>query len=133
MSAFRRDALGNAGAEIIFRTNYQKSRTAARLLRGSDSQDLSQQLEQLSVGLRVRPRTPTVSGFCTGLTGLTQQEVNAGISFAEACRILIADHQPRHHRGEDDAWNIAALVLHLKAKGQWALPGPASSAAAPGP
>jgi inhibitor of KinA sporulation pathway (predicted exonuclease) len=25
----------------------------------------------------------------------------------------------RHHRGEDDAWNIAALVLHLQRRGQW--------------
>lgn len=25
----------------------------------------------------------------------------------------------RHHRGEDDAWNIAALVLHLAGRGAW--------------
>ncbi len=25
----------------------------------------------------------------------------------------------RHHRGEDDAWNIAALVLGLAARGAW--------------
>jgi inhibitor of KinA sporulation pathway (predicted exonuclease) len=25
----------------------------------------------------------------------------------------------RHHRGEDDAWNIAALVLHLHARRAW--------------
>ncbi|MER7275468.1 3'-5' exonuclease [Dactylosporangium sp. NPDC000244] len=26
----------------------------------------------------------------------------------------------RHHNGADDAWNIAALVLHLAERGQWA-------------
>jgi inhibitor of KinA sporulation pathway (predicted exonuclease) len=25
----------------------------------------------------------------------------------------------RHHRGEDDAWNIAALVLDLLDRGAW--------------
>ena len=122
----------------------------------------------------VRPVRSTVSAFCTELTGLTQPEVDAGIGFAEACKLLAAEHQAgirpwaswgdydrhqfarqcqatgtaypfghrhvnakvaftrsyqlpkrpgmaqalriaglplegRHHRGEDDAWNIAAL------------------------
>jgi hypothetical protein len=26
----------------------------------------------------------------------------------------------RHHDGADDAWNIAALILHLHAGGHWA-------------
>ena len=50
MSDFHRDVLGNAGAKIIFRTNYPESRTTAGFLRGNDGQDLSQQLEQLAVG-----------------------------------------------------------------------------------
>jgi inhibitor of KinA sporulation pathway (predicted exonuclease) len=25
----------------------------------------------------------------------------------------------RHHRGVDDAWNIAALILHLAGEGDW--------------
>ncbi|MFF3604380.1 exonuclease domain-containing protein [Streptomyces sp. NPDC002463] len=29
----------------------------------------------------------------------------------------------RHHRGEDDAWNIAALVLDLAERGAWTAPG----------
>ncbi|MGW5781332.1 exonuclease domain-containing protein [Streptomyces sp. NPDC003863] len=29
----------------------------------------------------------------------------------------------RHHRGEDDAWNIAALVLDLVERGAWTAPG----------
>ena len=50
ISDFHKDVLGNAGAKIIFRTNYPESRTTAGFLRGSDGQDLSQQLEQLGVG-----------------------------------------------------------------------------------
>lgn len=132
----------------------------------------------------VRPERSTVSGFCTELTGLTQEEVDTGVRFAEACRLLAAVHQAairpwaswgdydrlqfqrqcaatgtaypfnrshtnaklvftqahglrkrpgmakalevaglelegRHHSGADDAWNIAALILHLKDRGQW--------------
>ncbi|MDQ0312231.1 inhibitor of KinA sporulation pathway (predicted exonuclease) [Kitasatospora herbaricolor] len=132
----------------------------------------------------VRPQRSSVSGFCTELTGLTQAEVDSGLGFAEACRLLAAEHRSgarpwaswgdydrhqftrqcaatrteypfgrlhtnakavfteahglrrrpgmaraleiaglplegRHHRGEDDAWNIAALVLGLSARGAW--------------
>jgi len=141
----------------------------------------------------VRPARSTVSDFCTELTGLTQAEVERGVSFAEACRILIAEHEAgerpwaswgeydrrqfarqaqadgvpypfgypterrhtnakavfaaayglrrkpgmshalqiaglplegRHHRGEDDAWNIAALVLDLLDRGAWEVADP---------
>ncbi|MGW7548525.1 exonuclease domain-containing protein [Streptomyces sp. NPDC054770] len=132
----------------------------------------------------VRPARSTVSEFCTELTGLTRSEVDHGVTFAEACRLLAAEHRAgarpwvswgdydrhqftrqcqaartpypfgrhhtnakavfteayglrkrpgmaqaleiagrrlegRHHRGEDDAWNIAGLVLHLSARGAW--------------
>ncbi|WP_420708342.1 exonuclease domain-containing protein [Streptomyces sp. CNS654] len=135
--------------------------------------------------LLVRPARSKVSPFCTELTGLTQAEVDAGLPFAEACRVLAAEHRTgllpwaswgdydrnqftrqcratgtaypfgqrhtnakiaftasyglrrrpgmaqaletaglplegRHHRGEDDAWNIAALVLDLVGRGDWA-------------
>ncbi|MCP2289810.1 exonuclease domain-containing protein [Nocardia amikacinitolerans] len=134
----------------------------------------------------VRPERSSVGEFCTELTGLTQDEVDAGVSFAEACRILAADHdagtrawaswgdydrkqfasqcamtgvtypfgqrhtnaklvfaeayelrrrqgmaealqiaglplEGRHHRGEDDAWNIAALVLDMVGRDAWRL------------
>ncbi|MFJ9560781.1 exonuclease domain-containing protein [Streptomyces fuscichromogenes] len=140
----------------------------------------------------VRPARSTVSAFCTELTGLTQPEVDQGVTFAEACRLLAAEHRAgvrpwaswgdydrhqftrqcgatrtpypfgrhhtnakavfteayglrkrpgmaraleiagrplegRHHRGEDDAWNIAGLVLHLSDRGRW------PTAAAPHP
>ncbi|HEV2640252.1 MAG TPA: 3'-5' exonuclease [Actinocrinis sp.] len=136
----------------------------------------------------VRPQRSAVSAFCTGLTGLTQDEVDSGVSFAEACRLLAAQFEAgrrpwaswgdydrnqfarqcqatgtqypfghvhtnaklvfaaanglrrrpgmaqalkiaglelerRHHRGEDDAWNIAALILQLVERGQWPAPG----------
>ncbi|MFE1359710.1 3'-5' exonuclease [Streptomyces harbinensis] len=136
----------------------------------------------------VRPVRSQVSDFCTELTGLTQSEVERGVSFAEACRILVEEHEAgerpwaswgeydrrqfarqsradgvaypfgypterthtnakavftaayglrrkpgmghalqmaglplegRHHRGEDDAWNIAALVLDLLGRRAW--------------
>ncbi|WP_101789798.1 3'-5' exonuclease [Nonomuraea indica] len=132
----------------------------------------------------VRPERSAVSAFCTELTGLTQAEVDTGVSFAQACRTLAAEHRAgarpwtswgdydrrqftrqcraagvpcpfgrrhvnakaaftgalglprrpgmaqalrvaglplegRHHRGEDDAWNIAALVLFLARRGAW--------------
>jgi inhibitor of KinA sporulation pathway (predicted exonuclease) len=132
----------------------------------------------------VRPARSRVSAFCTELTGLTQREVDGGVTFAQACRALAAEHdagarpwaswgdydrkqftrqcqaagvpypfghrhinakavfteafglrrrpgmahalrvaglplEGRHHRGEDDAWNIATLVLRLAARGDW--------------
>ncbi|MET9088111.1 3'-5' exonuclease [Streptomyces sp. NPDC004237] len=136
----------------------------------------------------VRPTRSTVSDFCTELTGLTQAEVERGVVFAEACRILVEEYEAgerpwtswgeydrrqfarqsqadavaypfgypterthtnakavfaaayglrrkpamdhalqiaglplegRHHRGEDDAWNIAALVLDLLDREAW--------------
>ncbi|QNS04049.1 3'-5' exonuclease [Streptomyces xanthii] len=135
-------------------------------------------------GILVRPERSSVSPFCTELTGLTQDQVAGGVSFAEACRILRDEHaartrawaswgdydrkqferqcaapgarypfgrthinakavftgshglrrrpgmaqaldvaglplEGRHHRGEDDAWNIAALVLHVAGRGDW--------------
>lgn len=134
--------------------------------------------------LLVRPERSTVSGFCTELTGLTQAEVDSGVSFAEACARLTGEHatakrgwaswgeydrkqflrqcdatatpypfgarhvnakavfadafglsrqvgmaqalriaelplEGRHHRGDDDSWNIAALVLVLARRGAW--------------
>ncbi|PYC88282.1 DNA polymerase III [Streptomyces tateyamensis] len=147
--------------------------------------------------LLVRPVRSTVSAFCTELTGLTQAEVDLGVSFAEACRILVDEHgagerpwaswgeydrrqfarqsqadgvgypfgypaershtnakavfaeayglrrkpgmaqalqlaglplEGRHHRGEDDAWNIAALVLDLRSRGDWPPSGGPSAA-----
>ncbi|MFI7503985.1 exonuclease domain-containing protein [Streptomyces sp. NPDC049687] len=139
-------------------------------------------------GILVRPVRSSVSPFCTELTGLTQADVAHGVTFAEACRLLVEEHgaaerpwtswgdydrrqfvrqgradgvaypfgypterthtnakavftaahglrrkpgmsqalqiaglplEGRHHRGEDDAWNIAALVLDLLDRGAW--------------
>jgi inhibitor of KinA sporulation pathway (predicted exonuclease) len=126
----------------------------------------------------VRPERSRVSAFCTELTGLTQEQVEGGVSFAEACETLrvrfrtrervwasfgeydrtmfeaecaargvvypfgtrhlnvktlfaLAAGLPRevgmaralellslplegtHHRGSDDAWNIAAILARL--------------------
>ncbi|WP_415645074.1 exonuclease domain-containing protein [Stackebrandtia soli] len=134
--------------------------------------------------IMVRPQRSTVSAFCTELTGHTQADVEAGMSFTAACRLLADEHdgwnrpwaswgdydrnqfrrqtrdsrapypfsdehtnakrvftealalprrpgmagalktaglplEGRHHNGADDAWNIAALVLHLVARDAW--------------
>lgn len=140
---------------------------------------------ELSTGRRlekrsilVRPERSKVSPFCTQLTTLTQEQVNTGIRFKDACKILedeylsqerlwasygdydrrqfdkqcrdegvrypfgpshlnaktlcaISLKQPNevglpqamamlglklegtHHRGHDDAWNIAAVLAEL--------------------
>ena len=41
----------------------------------------------------VRPERSTVSDFCTELTGLTQDTVGSGMSFAEACELLSTEHK----------------------------------------
>ncbi|MEV4377326.1 3'-5' exonuclease [Streptosporangium sp. NPDC049644] len=43
----------------------------------------------------IRPERSTVTDFCTELTGLTQREVDQGLSFSEACALLISDHEAR--------------------------------------
>lgn len=126
----------------------------------------------------VRPERSRVSPFCTQLTTLTQSQVDAGVSFDEACEILRKEYQSKdrvwasfgdfdrhqvqsqctasgvgypfgsrhlnvktlfalvhalpheigmaeslrllghpmdgtHHRGHDDAWNIAGILAEL--------------------
>jgi len=128
--------------------------------------------------LIVRPVQSTVSAFCTELTSLTQEQVEKGVSFAEACAILEKEFKTRqrvwasygdydrqqferqcaasdirypfsashlniktlftliqglrhdvgmavamemmalpmdgrHHRGDDDAWNVAQMLHRL--------------------
>ncbi|MFC0040267.1 3'-5' exonuclease [Actinomadura rayongensis] len=40
----------------------------------------------------VRPERSRVSAFCTGLTGLTAEEVATGLAFADACALLEREH-----------------------------------------
>ncbi len=133
--------------------------------------------------LLVRPQRSRVSAFCTTLTSLTEEQVAAGLPFAQACDVLREDFdsasrpwaswgdydrnqflrqcsrdgvaypfsdfhanvrsrftkalglnrrpgmdaalklagmplEGRHHRGVDDAWNIAALAIELARRGQ---------------
>lgn len=44
----------------------------------------------------VKPEKTEVSAFCTELTGITQEQVDKGISFAEACRILRKDYDVKN-------------------------------------
>jgi inhibitor of KinA sporulation pathway (predicted exonuclease) len=140
-----------------------------------------QRLERRS--LLIRPERSRVSPFCTQLTTLTQADVDAGISFEEACEILRKEYRSRdrvwasfgdydrnqvqsqcqsfsvgypfgsrhlnvktlfalvhalpheigmaealrhlghemdgtHHRGHDDAWNIAGILAELLGRGR---------------
>ena len=52
-----------------------------------------------NAGLLVRPQRSGVSPFCTQLTTLTQAQVDAGVTFEEACRVL-----RKQYRSEDRAW-----------------------------
>ncbi len=38
---------------------------------------------------------------------------------AQALTVAGLPLEGRHHRGDDDAWNIAALVLELARQGDW--------------
>jgi inhibitor of KinA sporulation pathway (predicted exonuclease) len=140
---------------------------------------------ELSTGRRlgkrsilVKPKRSHISAFCSQLTTLTPEQVNAGITFTEACELLRREYQSRdrvwasfgdydrtmfqkqceatgvpfpfgprhlnvktlfavarglphevgmaevlglmgvplegtHHRGDDDAWNIAGILAEL--------------------
>jgi inhibitor of KinA sporulation pathway (predicted exonuclease) len=45
----------------------------------------------------VRPEHSEVSEFCTKLTTLTQEDVDAGISFKEACDILVNEYHSKKY------------------------------------
>jgi hypothetical protein len=45
---------------------------------------------------------------------------------AQALRMAGLPLEGRHHRREDDAWNIAALVLDLLSRGAWPVTAPAA-------
>lgn len=46
-----------------------------------------------SAGIFVKPKFSTVSSFCTDLTGITQAQVDGGVSLASACQTLWKDYQ----------------------------------------
>ena len=140
--------------------------------------NLSTKTVEDKISILVKPQCSTISEFCTELTTLTQEQVDTGVSFTDACLRLrkeylsekrvwasygdydrrmfekqckargvrypfgvrhinvktlfaIAQGLPRevgmaralemldlplegtHHRGHDDAWNIARILLKL--------------------
>ncbi|MFC6012060.1 exonuclease domain-containing protein [Nocardia lasii] len=146
--------------------------------------DLATRTRVSKHGILVRPTRSTVSAFCTELTSLTQEQVDTGVTFDEACRLLVAEFaaterpwaswgdydrkqfrsqceitgvpypfssehtnakqvfaesyglrrrpgmdgalriadlplEGTHHRGDDDAWNIGALVVDVLDRGGW--------------
>ncbi|MEU5153635.1 3'-5' exonuclease [Glycomyces sp. NPDC021274] len=55
--------------------------------------DLDARVRLAKHRILVRPERSQVSAFCTELTGLTQAEVDTGVAFAEACRLLVDEHR----------------------------------------
>ncbi|MEC4802737.1 MAG: 3'-5' exonuclease [Jaaginema sp. PMC 1079.18] len=55
--------------------------------------DLKQRQPLTKESILVRPTRSQVSAFCTELTTLTQAQVDAGVSFREACNYLRSQHQ----------------------------------------
>ncbi|MFN8528946.1 MAG: 3'-5' exonuclease [Anaerolineae bacterium] len=45
----------------------------------------------------VKPQRSKVSPFCTSLTTLTQEEVNQGLSFVDACALLEVEYDAKAH------------------------------------
>ena len=50
MGDFHPDVLSNAGTKVIFRVNYPESRKVSGFIRGRQGQDLSERIEQLTIG-----------------------------------------------------------------------------------
>lgn len=49
------------------------------------------------LSILVRPERSTISDFCTELTTLTQEQVDAGVNFREACTILERDYETKEY------------------------------------
>ncbi|NIM12915.1 MAG: DNA polymerase III [Candidatus Aminicenantes bacterium] len=84
----------------------------------------------------VKPEKSTVSDFCTTLTTLTQDDVEKGIAFKEACRILKKEYRTKHRAwasyGDYDrrqferqclSWNISYPfgATHINVKNLFAI------------
>ncbi|MFJ6012333.1 exonuclease domain-containing protein [Streptomyces sp. NPDC092952] len=88
----------SAAAEAETDPDDEEPRTRGRAARGRTARGKALQ-DGIARGrvarhrILVRPARSSVSAFCTGLTGLTQAEVDTGVSFAEACRLLAAEHR----------------------------------------
>ena len=50
---------------------------------------------ELKRSILIRPEQSRISPFCTRLTTITQEQVNAGVSFAEACALLREEYAGR--------------------------------------
>lgn len=54
--------------------------------------DLHRREQVDKIQIMVKPDEAVISDFCTELTGHTQADVDAGVSYTEACRILTDEH-----------------------------------------
>ncbi len=89
-----------------------------------------------SGSILVRPARSTVSAFCTGLTTLTQEIVDAGVPFADACQCLrqelgakqitwasYGDYDRKQFERQCQAWGVAYPFgdTHVNVKNLFAL------------
>jgi inhibitor of KinA sporulation pathway (predicted exonuclease) len=50
--------------------------------------------------------------------GMVNEIIEVGLTVVDLMEVAGLPLEGRHHRGDDDAWNIAALVLDLHTRGQ---------------
>jgi inhibitor of KinA sporulation pathway (predicted exonuclease) len=82
-----------------------------------DRQQFARQCEDIGTAYPFGPRhTNAKAAFARG-HGLRKQP-----GMAAALRIAGLSLEGRHHRGEDDAWNIAGLILYMVEAGLWLQP-----------
>lgn len=62
----------------------------------------------------IKPEYSKVSEFCTKLTTITQEDVDAGISFKDACSILVDEYNSKniygHHMAHMIDFNLRSNV-----------------------
>ncbi|GGK24396.1 DNA polymerase III [Deinococcus malanensis] len=79
-----------------------------------DRKQVQRQCTSGQVAYPFSSRHTNVKAVFTGAYGLKKRPGMDG-----ALSLAGLPLEGRHHRGEDDAWNIAALVMHLMERGAW--------------
>ncbi len=71
---------------------------------------MGKRIENSKRSIIVKPEKSTLSNFCIDLTRITQEEVDQGISLAEACEILRTEYKSKQRTwaswGDYDQWKL---------------------------
>jgi inhibitor of KinA sporulation pathway (predicted exonuclease) len=71
-----------------------------------------------NISIMVRPENSSISEFCTKLTSITQQDVDNGISFKEACELLKEQYQSKKRPWASyGAYDMNQFQKQCKSKG----------------